>query len=378
MLSIDSHKRALDRLDALIDPDHVAKCEQAQNDLQTGKALAYLPCTIGVDIPEDWPTYSFTECWDDPEKNLVSGLGYSYCGALLRDDRLYHARPEYGVVNIPEVFGVPSQVTNEGRSMSEGINDARAMEELVARGVPNFDCAHTRKIDAWYEFARETLASYENLSRFVHLVLPDTQGPFDLACLIYGSDIFTAIYDYPELVRKVLALMTDVYITYNQRYKAIIGESSNSAYHISGLKLARGGIRICDDSATLTSPAIYREFVKPYNLQCFAPFDGGWLHYCGDGNHILDEILDMACVNYLHLGNPDSHDLLNLIQKTSEKNIVLFWSGSLDHIQEALEIAGHSRLFVLTENRYASKSLEKAKENLVRVRAGRPIEKAAY
>ena len=262
--------------------------------------------------------------------------------------------------------------------MSEGINDARAMEELVARGVPNFDCAHTRKIDAWYEFARETLASYENLSRFVHLVLPDTQGPFDLACLIYGSDIFTAIYDYPELVRKVLALMTDVYITYNQRYKAIIGESSNSAYHISGLKLARGGIRICDDSATLTSPAIYREFVKPYNLQCFAPFDGGWLHYCGDGNHILDEILDMACVHYLHLGNPDSHDLLSLIKKTTEKNIVLFWSGSLDHIQEALEIAGHSRLFVLTENRYASKSLEKAKENLAHVRAGHPIEKAAY
>jgi len=378
VLKLDRHKRVLARLDALLDPEHIAACEQLHNDLQAGKALDYLPCTIGVDVPEEWPTYSFTECWDDIEKNLVSGLGYSYCGALLKDDRLYYARPEYGVVNIPEVFGIPSQVTDEGRSMSEGLNNATALKNLVARGMPDFDCAHTRKVDAWYEFARETLAEYEHLSRFIHPVLPDTQGPFDLACLIYGSDILTAIYDYPDLVRDVLTLMTDAFIAYNQRYKALIGEPLNSAYHIGGLKLARGGVRICDDSATLTSPTVYREVIKPQNLRCFEPFDGGWLHYCGDGNHILDDILDMDCVHYLHMGNPDSHDLLNLIRKTSENEVVLFWSGSLDRIQEALEVSEHSRLFVLTENRYAAKSMDKAKETLIQVRAGQPIEKAAY
>ncbi len=374
----DEHKRALERLDRLIDSDHVETCEQLHQDLYEGRPLAGIPCTIGFPLPQEWPSYSFTACWEDIEKNFITALGDSYCGALVQDDRLYTVRPEYGVVNVPELFGTPSVVSNEGRSMSKGLNDSAALDELIAAGIPDFDCSHTRKLDAWYQFARETLGQYENLSRFIHFVLPDTQGPFDLGCLVYGSDILTGLYDRPEMVRRLLELVTDVYVKYNQRYKAVIGEPRDSAYHIAGLKLVRGGVRICDDSATLISATIYRDFVKPCNVRGFEPFDGSWLHFCGNGNHLLDEILDMASVRYLHLGNPDDHDLIKLVTETSEKEVVLFWSGSLDRIREAFEIAGHSRLFVLTENRYASASMEKARENLALVRAGRPIAKAPY
>jgi len=378
MVKFDAHRRALERFDQLVDLDHVARCEQVQNDLHAGKPVDHLPCTIGFPTPSDWPQYSFTECWDDVEKNLISGLGYSYCGALLQDDRLCFVRPEYGVVNIPELWAVPSVVSDEGRSMSEGINDIEKLKQLVAAGAPDLECPHTRKLDAWYQFTKEALSQYEKLSQVVHLVLPDTQGPFDLACLVYGSDILTGIYDQPDLVRELLEVVSETYVAFSKRYKKIVGEPLDSAYHIGGLKLVRGGVRICDDSATLTSPAVYRDFIKPYNLRCFAPFDGGWLHFCGNGNHILDEMLDIDCVHYLHLGNPDDHDLIQLVKQTVDKEIVLFWSGSLERIQEAMEIAGHSRLYVMTENRYASDNLEAARENLTRVRAGKPIAKAAY
>jgi len=378
MLKNDAHKRALDRLEELVDLDHVAECEAVHDALAAGEAVDCLPCKIGMAVPEEWPTYSFTECWDDIEKNFVSALGESYCGALLKDDRLFTVRPEYGVVNIPELFGVPSHVTDEGRSMSKGMNDTGKLEALLAAGMPDLAAGHSRKIDAWYEFAKETLAQYEKLSQAMHFVVPDPQGPFDLACLVYGSGILTGIYDRPELARDLLELMTETFIAYHKRCKAIIGEPLNSAYHIGGLKLARGGVRICDDSATLISPTAYEEFVRPYNLRCFEPFDGGWLHFCGNGNHILDQMLAMAPVHYLHLGNPDDHDLIDLVKKTTEKEVVLFWSGSMDRIREAWEIAGHSRLLVLTENRYASATVEGARENLRRIRAGEPIEKAKY
>lgn len=378
MLKTDAHKRALERLDGLVNLDHVAACEAMHDALAAGEAVAYLPCQIGMNAPEEWPTYSFTECWDDVEKNFVSALANAYCGALLRDDRLFSVRPEYGVVNIPELFGIPSLVTDEGRSMSEGLNDTAKLKALLAAGMPDIAGARAAKVDAWYGLAQDVLGQYEKLSQVMHLVVPDPQGPFDLACLVYGSEILTGIYDQPELVRELLELMTEAFIAYHKRYKKIIGEPRDSAYHIAGLKLVRGGVRICDDSATLVSPSAYGEFVQPYNLRCFEPFDGGWLHYCGNGNHLLPQMLEMAPVHYLHLGNPDDHDLIDLVKQTNEKEITLFWSGSLERIGEAWEMLGRSRLFVLTENRYASTTVAGARENLRRVRAGRAIEKARY
>ena len=378
MLKQDAHKRALDRFEKLVDLAEVARCEQIQKDMFAGKPSSQLPCIVTMPEPADWPQYSFTECWDDVEKNFISGLGHSYCGALLRDDRLFWARPEYGVVNIPELFGVKSVVTNEGRSMSEGVSDLGRIKQWISAGVPNLAAGHACKVDEWYDLARQALSQHEKLSKAVHFVLPDSQGPFDLACLVHGSAILTGVYDYPELLHQLLDLVTKTYIAYNERYKAIMGEPADSGCHIAGLKLVRGGVRICDDSATLASATVYREFAKPYNLRCFEPFKGGWLHFCGHGNHLLDEMLDMAPVHYLHLGNPDYHDFVALIRKTAARKITLFWSGSLDRIGEAWEIAGHSRLLVLTENRYASAGLDDARENLKRVRACLPIAKAAY
>ena len=378
MIKHDLHKRALERLEGLVDLDHVAACEAVQEAIGAGKPVASLPCRIGMRTPAEWPTYSFAECWDDLEKNFVSALADCYCGALLRDDGLCTVRPEYGVVNIPALFGIPSQVSDEGRSMSEGLNDTGRLRDLLAAGMPDLARGHSEKVAAWYEFAEEALGQYEKLSRAVHFVVPDPQGPFDLACLVYGSDILAGVYDEPELIRELLELMTETFVAYHHWAKGITGEPLNRAYHIAGLKLARGGVRICDDSATLVSPAAYREFVQPYNLRCFAPFDGGWLHFCGDGNHILDQMLAMTPVHYLHLGNPDDHDLIGLVERTREREIVLFWSGALERIQEAWEMLGRSRLLVLTENRYASATVAGARENLKRVHAGQPIVKAEF
>ena len=88
----DLHKRALERFDALIDPDHIEHCEGMQVDLWAGKELDYLPSIVYLSVLEGWPQYSFTERWDDIEKNIISSLGVAYAGALVQDDRLYTLR----------------------------------------------------------------------------------------------------------------------------------------------------------------------------------------------------------------------------------------------------------------------------------------------
>ncbi|MCX6991947.1 MAG: hypothetical protein NT011_02270 [Kiritimatiellaeota bacterium] len=378
MLKSDIHKRAMAKLENLIDLDYVTEVEARHIALWEGKPFDRLPCIVDMPTPNDWPTYPFTECWDDIEKNFMTCMGNVYSGALLRDDRTYHIEPEYGVVNIPELLQVPSVVTNEGNSMSEGLNDANKIRELVARGIPSFDSRLNRKVEAFEDFARTVLNQYKKLSQCVHLNVPNLQGPFDLACLVWGREIMTGLYDEPKLVEDLLDLVTDTYIQYGIYHKRRIGAPMDSAWHAAGVRLVHGGVRICNDSAVLVSGEVYRSLIKSRDLRAFAPFHGGWVHYCGNGNHFVNDLLDMEPVHYLHLGNPDMHDILALARKIAGKDKVLVWSGSLDKIREACEITGYTRILALPENRYGGKNLDDAKDRLARARKFQAIKAATW
>lgn len=378
MLKLDAHKRALDRLESLVDEEHLARCGRLQEAAWAGEAVEHLPAIVSFPTPPDWPTYPFTQTWDDLEANFMTGLAYAYGGALLRDDRLFTLSPDHGVVTIPETFGVPSVVTDQGRSMSEGLGSLAAIEALIDRGVP--DLRPRTVVDELEDFAREVLGQYEKLSRVVHVFMADTQGPFDLAALAWGHGILTALYDHPDTVHRLLDLMTEAYTAYSHQRKQRLGEPLTSGYHCSGLKLARGGVHLSDDSAVLCSAEVYREFIQPYNARALEPFAGGWLHFCGNGNHILDQMLATPGVNAIHLGNPDHCDLLELCQRCRAADTCLIWSGSLDRAAELRELAGGhpTGLIVLTENRYQSRDLATAREDLERIRGYQPIAKAPY
>lgn len=378
-LKNEKHRQLLEKLESRVDLEFLAGVRRLHKNMWEGKSLTHLPCILGSFQPDDWPLYTFSECWDDIEKNVINSLGIVYGGTILQDDRLCQIRPEYGVVNIPELFGVKSKVMDTGNSMSEGLNDVDSLKRMLARGIPDFGSnPHTRKILDYYHFAQDLLSQYPKLSEAVHFTLPDTQGPFDLACLIWGSGILLGIYDEIDLVKQLLDLFTETFIEYNKYMKGIIGEPPDSAVHICGLPLLKGGVRICDDSATLVSAETYRELIVPRNEKAFAPFGGGWLHYCGNGNHVLPRILSTKGVHALHLGNPDMHDFRKLLKETGRKGIVLFWSGALEELSQATEESVNPRLLVLVENRYEAKSLDDAKRRLDTVRQGKPISKTKW
>lgn len=378
MLKEDGHKRALDRLEAAFDLDWVEETELVHQDLWEGKPCKQLPCIVSTPTPPDWPAYPFKERWDDMEKNFVNRLGGIYTGALLRDDRVCQIEPDYGVVHIPELFGVPSVVTNEGNAMSEGLNDRDKIRAIVKAGIPPFASALHEKVEAWQDFARTVLSQYEKLSQAVHFTIPNLQGPFDLACLIWGRDIFMALYDEPDLVEALMDLVTDSFIQYGLYQKKRTGDPIDSTWHAAGVRLVHGGVRVCDDSAVMVSGDIFRNLIRPRDLRAFEPFHGGWVHYCGDGNHFIADLLEMEPVHYLHLGNPDYHDFLDIARRIADKQKILVWSGSLDRIREALEITGYRNILALPENRYGATDLEDARWRLEQARRFQPLPKRAW
>lgn len=71
MLKNAIHEKLLEKLEDLIDLQHIEHTENLHQALWNGEKLPYLPCVSGLIQSEDWPVYRFTECWDDIEKILL-------------------------------------------------------------------------------------------------------------------------------------------------------------------------------------------------------------------------------------------------------------------------------------------------------------------
>jgi len=87
-----------------------------------------------------------------------------------------------------------------------------------------------------------------------------------------------------------------------------------------------GGIKISDDTTTLLSPALIDEFAQPYLHKMLEFFNGGYVHYCGKNNHLLDVVLAEPLVRGLNFGNPDMHDMTEVIERCRDaKKVYTGW-----------------------------------------------------
>ena len=152
----------------------------------------------------------------------------------------------------------------------------------------------------------------ERLPEEVHCFCADTQGPFDLVHLLYGNDLFYAVYDEPEFIHALLEKVTQLYIEGTRMMKSWISEPLDEGFHFD-LALAYGGVRVCEDSSTLLSPTMVAEFVLPYQRRALEAFGGGFVQYCGHNDALYAGVLANPAVRGLNFGNPERHDFAKVI-----------------------------------------------------------------
>lgn len=314
----------LEQLDALVDPAHAQESERLLEDTFSYREVDRLP-RIDPSSVKGWPTFPYSEAFHDPEKMLVNELAGVYAGASLRDDRMYTIRANYGVGTVASLFGCRISLTMDNMPWCEPLSEKELLEALE-RGVPDMTSGLGGRVMETERFYLDTLARYPNLKQAVHVYLCDTQGPFDIAHLVVGHRIYTEIYDDPDLVHRVLDLVTETYSRFTKAQKEIVGEGSDWSYH-SQMKV-RGGIRICEDSPTNISPAAYQEFCRPYNERALAEFSGGWVHYCGRGYQIFPHLISTPGLCGVNFGNPEMQDLRAVYDEASRHRVgIISWSG---------------------------------------------------
>ena len=256
-------------------------------------------------------TYDMEEQFYDKEKMLYAHLEEIADCASNTFDALLCLRPNFGTIFIPTMFGLEYKVPKDSFAW---VTSHLSKEEIKRYKLPDLDKTDLMKrVIEYIQFFKEKLPEW------IQVYLPDTLGPFEIAHSVYGHDIFYEIYDDPNFVHYLLGLCTELYIQVTKKLKKVIGEERESCYHghalVRGIYMRNGGARISEDSATLLSPEHIDEFVISYDKRALRAFGGGFVHYCGKHEYLLEAYLQLDEVRAINLGNPEMYEFNSTMQK---------------------------------------------------------------
>ena len=290
-----------------IDGGHIARAKKLIKDTLNyeNKGMPALKCTFKN---AKFEPYTYPDAFDDIGKmmynELVSGNLFSTCNYVeARDCTLPMLRPDYGVSIVPSLFGLKYKIANGDKPWVEHAGTLDDVKAIIDAGVPDLRRGLGAKVFDAYDFYKQVLSEYPNCSEHIALYHPDLQGPFDVAHLIWGSDIYYALFDKTELVQSLLELVTQTYMEFLREIKKYIDDEDGGYVYQWGT-LYKGGVVLRDDTAVNLSVDMYEEFVKPYDERVLEAFGGGSIHYCGHGLQWLSSMMGSRDMHTLNFGQP--------------------------------------------------------------------------
>jgi uroporphyrinogen decarboxylase len=166
-------------------------------------------------------------------------------------------------------------------------------------------------------------------------------GPCTIAmCLRRPETFITDTYDDPNFVHELMRYCTDL----TKKFGDALKETGSS-------------VNVGDPSASCTciSPAIYREFVKPYHQEVVDHFQQVALHICGYIDPLIEELIGVG-FNAISIDETSS---LRKIVLINQKRAVIFGNVSThlfvdgtkkqieESVKECIDIAAKGSAFIL-------------------------------
>ncbi|HUT21297.1 MAG TPA: hypothetical protein VM366_19270, partial [Anaerolineae bacterium] len=201
------------------------------------------------------------------------------------------------------------------------LNDAEAVRRLVDGGIPDLRTGFGARVLEMGERYTEIARLYPKIGRYVCIYHPDLQGPMDICEVVWGSTVFVSLYEQPDLVKSFLELATQTYTAFLNEWLKIVPFRPFANVHW-GL-MHRGNIMLRDDSAMNVSPAMFEEFIRPYDQRLLRTFGGGAVHFCGRGDHYIASMCEMEGVYAIAMSQPEYNDMERIYHHTVDKDIKL-------------------------------------------------------
>lgn len=362
-------KAAFSRLCDLLSGDYSQRISN-QLDLWEGRKPARQPlllkCGAPDEISADFQQYTTREIHFDRDKMLISQMQGALSAALGGMDAVPSVRANMGCGIFPSLFPGIEQLLFDDSRMPWVVG------HLDAGAIRKLDYDDIRITDEFKLALSHMEYMAEKLDGTGVLVYPpDLQGPFDIAHIVFGDEIFYAMYDEPELVHHLLGLCVYAAKLGMDESLKVIPRSNELLAHYSSLVMPRslGGIKLSEDTTTLISAEQMAEFAVPYTAKILEYFGGGYVHYCGRNDPLFERITGLDKARGLNFGNPEKHDMDGTLRKMSARGIIYYgWAPMLDgedyeayfrRVRSSATAGGQCRLLLEMNLPYSERGLVK-------------------
>ena len=335
----------LDFLENNIDLEHAKKAENLHINALNYDKVPFLPISIAYPVSDDITPFPYTQAYDDPAKMLFNELTATtfnvYNSVKLKDYHPLQIRSNHGVGIIASLFGAKCRIVQENMPWVDHVESLDDIKKIILHGVPECDQALGKKVKEAHQFYLDALKPYPKCSKAIHLTQPDMQGPFDIAHLLIGTNIFYEVYDNPEILQELLDLITRTYIKFRKFVEPWLTDKTGDDSRVVHGAVYGGKVILKDDTALINlSEKLYKDFSRKYNERILNEFDGGSLHYCGPMREWHNRNINYCNLRSLNLGNPEMHDIAekHSWMKASKISIVGLGDGQgTDYIDKLLQ-----------------------------------------
>jgi uroporphyrinogen-III decarboxylase len=316
----------LEKVEAALDLGRLDEVAHLHAACRRYEPIPHLPLVVHYQ-PPDWPAFDFQQIQEDPQAMLLSELARVYAGCLLKDDRLMSIRANYGTSIIPSLFGCRVRTFGDSLPVAIPLHDTSQIRTLVDAGIPDLRTGQGGLVFDMIERFREELAPYPNLSRHVHIDLADIQGPFDAAEVIWGSEIFLAMYDEPRLVEDFLNLVTQTIRQFILAHQRLDGEPFDGLCSCWG---SLGRVCVREDAAVNLGLEHYEQFLKPPTQRLLDEFSG-CIHWCGDGKAWWRSLIRLRGLTAVNPYQGEFYDPVEVHHACRQENVSVFqWTTPLE------------------------------------------------
>ena len=317
--NLDGIKKAADCIRA--NDSYIKKAVDLQSSIwkkeKTNMPPLALSCPLTEEQNEWLPYYNAKEIHFDSEKMFIYGLREVLTAINGNYGSVPSMRANMGCGIISSLFGIRQRLFED--KMPWLIDHAKK-EDI--KDKYDFKIGDSEEFSAameHMEYMTEILRD-NGLAGKVFVYPLDLQGAVDTAHLIYGDTIFYDFYDDPDFIHHLLKVSCEsVDFAMRECFKRIDG-SGEFVAHYNWLIMPEetGGLKISEDTTTLLSPALIDEFARPYLQRILARFGGGYVHYCGKNDYLLDVVFDEPLARAVNFGNPEKHDMTKVLKRCRE------------------------------------------------------------
>lgn len=268
------------------------------------------------DVPEikNLPWYNLEEVHYDVEKMFVCGLRDTLFPAFSLGEAVPSMRANVGCGCLNTLIGGLKQTFFPDKM--PWLLEHKTIDEMME--YTKDDITDSEEFSFGLECMRFMKEKLEGTGIEVYPM--DIQGPIDMAHLWLGNEFFYDLYDEPEKMEHVLQLAVDCIEYAFGRFMEIIKPVDHVCHYNNLAMPVETPLKLSEDTSTLISKEHIERFMVPYSEKILSRIGGGYLHYCGDNQHLLPVCETFKGSYGLNFGNPERHDILNEVLPALARN----------------------------------------------------------